>query len=249
MTGMTTVDGDDATPGARRVGRPRRSGAVPSGVDVRRDIVEAATRLFLEKGLVETSMRDIARAAGLQQSSLYYYFSRKELILEAAVAVNSAPLEFLEAMSPSAPAVRLYRFVRFDTRQLCLSPWDVNEIERLAHKHPAMFEGLWSTRRVLHSAVSSLLAEGVAQGEFLPGDVTLTALAVTSFNEGVQNWFRTSDIHRPGGPSPFQYPAYSVDEVAELVATAVLRMVLADPSRLDDIRARADETEMTERAP
>lgn len=198
-----------------------------------------ATRLFMAKGYAQTTMRDIAREAGLRQSSLYYYFNRKELILEASIAVNTAPRDFLRRIDEGSPGLRLYRFVHFDTRQLCLSPWDVNEVERLANRHPGLFTSLWQTRKELHDQVVTLLREGMDAGQFLPGDATLTTLGLTSFNEGVQNWFRSRDQHRVGGDSPFVYPSYSVAEVADLVATAALRLVLADPSELEAIKREA----------
>jgi AcrR family transcriptional regulator len=202
----------------------------------RDEVIMVATRLFMEKGYAQTTMRDIAHEAGLRQSSLYYYFNRKELILEASVAVNTAPLDFLRGLEGGSPGLRLYRFVRFDTRQLCLSPWDVNEVERLANRHPGLFASLWQTRQELHDQVVALLQEGMEAGQFLPSDATLTTLGLTSFNEGVQNWFRSSDQHRAGGESAFVYPSYDVDEVAELVATAALCLVLADPSELEGIK-------------
>lgn len=206
----------------------------------RDEIIMVATRLFMEKGYAQTTMRDIAHAAGLRQSSLYYYFNRKELILEASISVNTAPRDFLRHLESGSPGLRLYRFVRFDTRQLCLSPWDVNEVERLANRHPDLFTSLWQTRQELHDQVVALLQEGMETGQFLPSDPSLTTLGLTSFNEGVQNWFRSRDQHRPGGDSPFVYPSYRVEEVAELVATAALRLVLADPSELDTIKMEAE---------
>lgn len=47
----------------------------------RAKIVDAATRLFLDRGFHKTSIRDIARACGLNVASLYMYVSSKEDIL------------------------------------------------------------------------------------------------------------------------------------------------------------------------
>ena len=46
-------------------------------------ILETAIELFSEKGFHGTSVRDIARATGLQVSSLYSHFTGKEDLLEA----------------------------------------------------------------------------------------------------------------------------------------------------------------------
>ena len=46
-------------------------------------ILDAAARLFREKGYATTSMRDIAAAAGMLPGSLYYHFAAKEDLLVA----------------------------------------------------------------------------------------------------------------------------------------------------------------------
>ncbi len=47
----------------------------------RHEIFAAAESLFLEKGFIETSMREVAEAAGMSKSSLYDYFPTKDDIL------------------------------------------------------------------------------------------------------------------------------------------------------------------------
>ncbi len=49
----------------------------------RREIIQAAKRLFLQKGVMETSMVDIANEAEISRFTLYRYFSNKyELLIE-----------------------------------------------------------------------------------------------------------------------------------------------------------------------
>lgn len=54
----------------------------------RENIVSAASVLFLEKGIVATSMDDIAKAAGYSKATLYVYFENKEEIV-SILALNS----------------------------------------------------------------------------------------------------------------------------------------------------------------
>lgn len=49
----------------------------------REQILDAAAKLFVEKGFSGTSTRDIARATGMLPGSLYYHFSSKEDLLVA----------------------------------------------------------------------------------------------------------------------------------------------------------------------
>ncbi|MFG1934058.1 TetR/AcrR family transcriptional regulator [Mycobacterium sp. NPDC048908] len=106
------------------IGRPRNNTASAQTSSPRTDIVNAATKLFSEKGYAQTTMSDIARASGLQQSSLYYWFRNKEQLLQEALMVNRAPLKFIAEVGAGSgsPAVKLYRLLRFDTMQLALSP-------------------------------------------------------------------------------------------------------------------------------
>ncbi|MHA6794451.1 TetR/AcrR family transcriptional regulator [Pseudonocardia bannensis] len=131
---------DTSAPVRRRLGRPRRDGSTVDG-PVPDVIVKAAAKLFTEQGYAATTMTQIARAAGLQQSSLYYWFSRKEQILQAALSVNRLALTHTSvvAAGDGAPGLKLFRLLRYDTLQLCLSPWDFTEIEQLAQAQPDDF--------------------------------------------------------------------------------------------------------------
>ena len=51
--------------------------------ETRRQILETALRLFRERGFDETTMRDIAAAAGVATGAAYYYFRSKEELVMA----------------------------------------------------------------------------------------------------------------------------------------------------------------------
>src|SRR3954469_2877056 len=52
------------------------------GARTRRVIVETALRLFREQGYDRTTMRGIARAAGVSLGNAYYYFASKEHLVQ-----------------------------------------------------------------------------------------------------------------------------------------------------------------------
>lgn len=56
------------------------------GPGTRGRILEAAARLFAERGYAGTSVRDIARELGIANPSLYYHFKSKEDILTELLA-------------------------------------------------------------------------------------------------------------------------------------------------------------------
>ena len=46
--------------------------------DTRQRIEEAATRLFVDRGITDTSVRDITRAVGISEGALYRHFESKD---------------------------------------------------------------------------------------------------------------------------------------------------------------------------
>ena len=60
-----------------------RARSTPKAEETRRRIYEAALQMFREKGFEQTTMRDIARQAGVALGAAYYYFSSKDAIVLA----------------------------------------------------------------------------------------------------------------------------------------------------------------------
>ncbi len=77
---MTCVAEAELTP---RAGQARSA-------QTRAAIIEAALRLFREAGYEATTMRAIAREAGVSTGNAYYYFSSKEELIRAFYARNQA---------------------------------------------------------------------------------------------------------------------------------------------------------------
>ena len=65
---------------AGKTGRPPK---VPGEKPTREKIFDAAVELFSEKGYDRTTVRDIARAAGITESAVYRHYPGKESILDA----------------------------------------------------------------------------------------------------------------------------------------------------------------------
>ncbi|WP_407560154.1 TetR family transcriptional regulator [Streptomyces sp. 184] len=80
--------GDD--PPKRGRGRPRR-GAVEDGPGTRDRILATARSEFAEHGYDKTSIRGIAKSAGVDPALVHHYFGTKEQVFEAALEVTFAP--------------------------------------------------------------------------------------------------------------------------------------------------------------
>ncbi|WP_367321560.1 TetR family transcriptional regulator [Streptomyces sp. HUAS ZL42] len=72
---------------SRRRGRPPRT----ESADTRDRILTAAREEFSERGYEKTSVRGIAKAAGVDSALVHHYFGTKEKVFEAAVEVAFAP--------------------------------------------------------------------------------------------------------------------------------------------------------------
>lgn len=66
-------------------GRPRKSAEHPDEGNRRRELMEHAARLFLDKGYAATTTRDIAAAMGMHSGSPFYYFKSKSALLYAVM--------------------------------------------------------------------------------------------------------------------------------------------------------------------
>ena len=180
-----------------------------------------------------TTMAQIAGAAGLQQSSLYYYFGSKEEILAAIVAeANVVPLELIRAIraQPLAPAVRLWLFVAGDVMALCVLPFDINEVHRYAAHDRQRFAGYWKERRTLQHALAQIIREGMADGSLRDVNARFVALTLMSNDEAVQNWFRHDT-------RPLREPKAIGAAIADLAVGGLL----ARPGELDRVRQRAQD--------
>src|SRR5262249_42389570 len=75
--------------------RPRRQRPVRERKSeaTRRRLLDRTLRLFQHRGVEATTMRDVARAAGLSLGAAYYYFPSKEALLFAYYEANQAEVE------------------------------------------------------------------------------------------------------------------------------------------------------------
>ena len=51
------------------------------GVQVRQQILDAARQLFIDRGVSNTSLKEVAQAAGISPGTLFYYYSSKSRLI------------------------------------------------------------------------------------------------------------------------------------------------------------------------
>ncbi|WP_033310384.1 TetR family transcriptional regulator [Streptomyces iakyrus] len=86
MNGGTPAGGGSGTT-ARRRGRPPRT----ESADTRDRILTAARDEFSERGYEKTSVRGIAKSAGVDSALVHHYFGTKEQVFEAAITQSFGP--------------------------------------------------------------------------------------------------------------------------------------------------------------
>jgi len=79
--------------------------------DRREQIIDAAMRVFAQKGFTRATNKDIAREAGITAGLIYHYFDSKEAVLKAIIEGRS-PLKIVKSMPEQALALPPDTFLR-----------------------------------------------------------------------------------------------------------------------------------------
>jgi TetR/AcrR family transcriptional regulator, transcriptional repressor for nem operon len=123
----------------------------------REQIVEAADRLFYQRGYEHTSFADIAAAVGLSRGNFYYHFKSKDAILDAVIEARlSGTREMLRQWESerATPEGRILRFVEIvltngaDIQQYGCPVGTLNtELAKLDHAMCGQARGLFTLFR------------------------------------------------------------------------------------------------------
>ena len=163
------------------------------------EIIDAAARVFAERGFHGATTQDIADVLGIRQASLYYYFASKEAALEL-VCLKGVEGFFEAARAIAAgsgkPSERLIRLIdshlspladRSDFVRVFL-----NERQHLPGTSRRRI-GKWS--RGLEKIFEDVIKDGVRLGEFRSDlDTRLATLAILGMSNAVASWLPKEDV-------------------------------------------------------
>ncbi len=163
------------------------------------EMIEAAARVFAERGFHGATTQDIANVLGIRQASLYYYFPSKEGALELVCLQGVG--DFVEvaktiARGPGTAAGKLARLVQSHLSPL-IDRSDfvrvfLNERQHLPAESRRRI-GKWS--RDLERLLEDVFKEGVRRGEFRPDlDTRLGVLALLGMLNAVAHWYPKEDV-------------------------------------------------------
>jgi TetR/AcrR family transcriptional regulator, cholesterol catabolism regulator len=163
------------------------------------EIIEAAARVFAERGFHGATTQDIADVLGIRQASLYYYFPSKEGALEFVCLQGVAGyFEVAKAIAsgPGAAADKLARLIKSHLAPLTDRSDFVRVFLNERQHLPAESRrrvGKWS--RGLERVFEDVLQEGVRRGEFRPDlDTRLAVLGILGMTNAVANWYGKEEV-------------------------------------------------------
>lgn len=136
----------------------------------RAQILEAATRIFAEKGFLSSTVAEIAREARVADGTIYLYFRSKDDLLlrlvEARMGELGAQME-AELARHGSSTERLAAFIRFHLQQVAARPEEAQVlIVELRQSGSKLKEALASFMRPYLGLLSAVLEEGIADGSF-----------------------------------------------------------------------------------
>ena len=154
----------------------------------RRTVLEAAAKLFSERGFGGTNMLDVAKALNVSRPAVYYYFKNKNEILSSLVdevTVYSEHLAAGVADAKAEPVEALYQMVRNHASFVLQNPLIFRVIERgeddLDDKAKAISK---RAKRALMDRFRMTIDRAIGSGRFRDVDAGVAALALI----GMCNW-------------------------------------------------------------
>ncbi|SHL12068.1 transcriptional regulator, TetR family [Pseudonocardia thermophila] len=175
------------------------------------EIVDIAVGVFLERGYDATSMADLAKAAGVTKSSLYYHVSSKEELFELGVgrALDALFGVLKEPESLTGPAVgRIRHIVRRMVAIVAAQRPEVALLVRARGNTPAE-QRVLDRRKQFDRAMAVLVEQAVREGDLrIPMEPALYARLILGAAASVVEWYR------PGGSVK---PAQLVEAVESMV--------------------------------
>lgn len=185
--------------------------------DRRRTVLQAAVTHFARDGFDGTSTGAVARAAGVSQATVFVYFPTKEELFRAAVLEPLPPTLFLVEQlltGPGSPRDRLTKLAQAMLTSFAREESYLRLTQYVSHlrdRFPEVAGELMTFTTSVTGLIARVIAEGQAEGTFLPGDPTRQALLFSALING----------------AGLMHPAPADDPFWQDGVQAALRLILA----------------------
>lgn len=159
--------------------------------EVKEKIGQAAMECFERYGLEKTTLEDIAKAVGLNKTSLYYYYKNKEdIFLEVALREGEHYIKTLQETTLGEQGienrVRFYLESRFNyyTNVLNMNRVSIESVEKLLPRFFELYDKLMVREKEF---LTELLVDAVDSGEIELEDPENTASAFINFSNALKH--------------------------------------------------------------
>ncbi len=162
----------------------------------RRQILDAAEKVFTTRGIDKARMDDIVQESGLSKGALYWYFKSKDAIIRAVIdrifIYEMRPAEAL-VLAEGSSSERLKIFIAFAVKEYKR----FEKLLPLAYEFVAMAPRNKAIRAIVldyfkrYTAIlAEIIQQGIDSGEFKPCDPEGIAISVIAMYEGMAMlWF------------------------------------------------------------
>lgn len=181
------------TAGGRRAGRPGRRARSELNELRRLQILEATASVLAERGVAETSIADIAEAAGVSAALVIYYFGTKNTLLAQALTFSderfyAGALAAMEGLETATE--RLGTLLLCSCSGLDAAAWRADWVLWLemwvrALRDPELGPARQVLDRRWRATIADVVRQGQASGEFAPGDADAVALQLSALIDGL----------------------------------------------------------------
>jgi AcrR family transcriptional regulator len=156
-------------------------------------LLEAATRLFKEKGYHNTSMQDLADALGMQKGSLYYYVDSKEALLhrllERATSLLGTRID--EIYAADLPPTEKLRQVLENHAVTMMEHLNLVSVHLHEYRNlpPQRQEEILAVRKHYERVLMQIVEDGIASGDFRPVNVKMAVFGLLGMLNWTHQWF------------------------------------------------------------
>lgn len=206
-------------------------------VDTKTKILDVAEKLFAEKGIQATSIRQIVKEAGLNVASIHYHFGSKEAVIQEIISrrigpINQAKMKRLDEIEERTngqtpdleevlrafvePHIHMKQVDRNQAKTIMklMVQLDDNSVKSQLMHNSSMFDALHRYLNILHKILPMLsMAELQWRFKFMFGSIHVLMAE-----------------HSLPPDLPFQQHKFNNKEIIDCIITFLMAGMLAPPS-------------------
>ena len=169
--------------------------------EIKKKIINKARQIFGQYGFRKTTMDEIAQAAKMAKSSVYYYFSSKEDVFHLVVETEFEI--FKKEITKSIEAV-----ISPQEKLICYFKTRMRAFKRLVNFYSTFKDEYLEDYSLIQKIrasydryeikmIKAILREGVAKGEFSVKNLRITAFAIVTAIKGLElPWAMEKDLRK-----------------------------------------------------